>query len=295
MVLTHPDFKLDQPNPYSHVTDAEWWLWLRLHELEPKSLLGGIYANKPGFHNTGNNNEEHYPGNYSILIDRNRRGPWWRNYASALDWTFSDAQKGDYKTINKYSKRLDAACRDPNDPRPDLILYEWYGNTDTDRQVEGYDEYHEKSATSDTSHLWHIHASFFRDACGDFWAMWALLTILMGWSVRQWLDSLPEDIRVKYEPKSPAPAPAPKPVPSGDWVVNIAMSLPVLRRGSGDRHNVRKLQGLLLGHNSALGNNFVDGIFGPKTEDAVKRFQRAYGLTQDGIVGKNTWSYLFVK
>lgn len=32
----------------------------------------------------------------------------------------------------------------------------------------------------------------------------------------------------------------------------------------------------------------VDGIYGPKTKEAVKYFQRKNGLTVDGIVGKNT-------
>ncbi len=36
----------------------------------------------------------------------------------------------------------------------------------------------------------------------------------------------------------------------------------------------------------------VDGIFGPKTEAAVKQFQKAKRLESDGMVGKDTWSSL---
>ena len=33
-----------------------------------------------------------------------------------------------------------------------------------------------------------------------------------------------------------------------------------------------------------------DGVVGPATEEAVKTFQRSFGLTQDGSVGVRTWS-----
>lgn len=33
----------------------------------------------------------------------------------------------------------------------------------------------------------------------------------------------------------------------------------------------------------------ADGIFGSRTENAVRAFQRIFGLTEDGIVGKGTW------
>ncbi|HZI14036.1 MAG TPA: peptidoglycan-binding domain-containing protein, partial [Myxococcus sp.] len=37
-----------------------------------------------------------------------------------------------------------------------------------------------------------------------------------------------------------------------------------------------------------------DGIFGDKLEGAVKKFQRAFGLKADGVVGKGTWRMLGV-
>lgn len=52
----------------------------------------------------------------------------------------------------------------------------------------------------------------------------------------------------------------------------------------------KTLQGALICH--GYSTNGFDGIFGSGTESAVKKFQKAKGLTQDGIAGKNTWTKL---
>ena len=44
---------------------------------------------------------------------------------------------------------------------------------------------------------------------------------------------------------------------------------------------------------SALNDVGVDGIFGPSTTAAVKKFQSYFGLASDGIVGRATWSKLY--
>lgn len=61
---------------------------------------------------------------------------------------------------------------------------------------------------------------------------------------------------------------------------------PMLRIGS-TSDSVRYLQVCLdkLGYKPGQ----IDGIFGSKTETAVKAFQKAKGLVVDGIVGEKTW------
>lgn len=63
---------------------------------------------------------------------------------------------------------------------------------------------------------------------------------------------------------------------------------PLLRRGSTGAM-VKTLQRALNNRGEKLS---VDGIFGPKTEAAVKRFQRAKKLVVDGLVGPRTWAAL---
>jgi peptidoglycan hydrolase-like protein with peptidoglycan-binding domain len=64
------------------------------------------------------------------------------------------------------------------------------------------------------------------------------------------------------------------------------MAEPVLKKGSNDPA-VRDLQEAL----KALGYDVgpVDGVFGVKTEGAVKKFQQAREIAVDGVVGRVTW------
>ena len=77
-------------------------------------------------------------------------------------------------------------------------------------------------------------------------------------------------------------------------IANLEASYPgfALRKGNGGR-DVAVIQVAL----NQISQNYpsipkiypVDGIFGEQTENAVKRFQRIFNLTEDGIVGKTTW------
>lgn len=195
-----PDFTLPTPNPNpNRITDALWWLVCMREALEPElSANGGTYGNKPGSHNIGANLPDHGEGDprtdHSIRHAWNRSGPWWKTKTAAHDWTFRDAQRGDYRTINKYTRRMIAAMSDPDDLRPDQVVFYTLGNTDTDTVTEGYNELKNGPEYSgDTTHAWHRHDSFFRNIVGDFQAMWKVLTIDMGWTYAQWQQSITEE------------------------------------------------------------------------------------------------------
>ena len=73
-------------------------------------------------------------------------------------------------------------------------------------------------------------------------------------------------------------APAPTIIPAVD-----PQNRPTLRRGATGKL-VERLQTRLGIH--------VDGDFGPRTEAAVRQFQRDKGLVPDGIVGPKSWSII---
>lgn len=65
--------------------------------------------------------------------------------------------------------------------------------------------------------------------------------------------------------------------------------MPVIKKGSkGDWVVIAQGRLVVAGYKIE-----VDGVFGPKTEEAVKKYQADHHLTVDGIIGKNTWSALY--
>jgi peptidoglycan hydrolase-like protein with peptidoglycan-binding domain len=60
-----------------------------------------------------------------------------------------------------------------------------------------------------------------------------------------------------------------------------------LKNGS-KGENVKKVQQMLRELGYGIGSAGVDGIFGKDTENAVKKFQKDWGLSVDGIVGNQT-------
>ena len=108
-----------------------------------------------------------------------------------------------------------------------------------------------------------------------------------------------------------APVPTPTPKPSGDdWIRCLQIELnnqlgkdlvvdgikgpktlnacPTVKKGA--KGNITRLIQERL--NSVGFNLTLDGIFGENTKKAVKVFQKNRELTEDGIVGPNTWEYL---
>lgn len=113
--------------------------------------------------------------------------------------------------------------------------------------------------TGSNPHTMHVHVSFSRNRAGfDSTAPWAFLGAAV--------------------PRPPAP-----PKPSGRATI---------RKGSTGQL-VRDLQTRLRTRYPLYAKNVAtDGQFGPKTDAAVREFQRRSRLAVDGIVGPRTWAAL---
>lgn len=85
------------------------------------------------------------------------------------------------------------------------------------------------------------------------------------------------------EPPKPPEPPPPSPKPTKRH--------PTIRKGSSGSA-VKECQNDLISLGYDVGPKGADGKFGAQTLAAVKKFQKAEGLKQDGIVGAKTWGAL---
>ena len=93
-----------------------------------------------------------------------------------------------------------------------------------------------------------------------------------------------QDETIPVEPQKPAQEAQEKP-----QTESVVYDMKTLRKGS-QGMQVMVLQYILNAKGYEAGKE--DGIFGNNTLAAVKAFQKAYGLSVDGVVGKNTWTKL---
>lgn len=174
---------MTNPNP-ARITDELWRFRTACLALEPGTADqdGGIYADKPGYHNTRAANAS---DNYSVRDAPDKLGP--SDKASAWDWTFITAQNGDLSRISIYGKRMRAAWT-IRDPRCN-VLREFLGQTDTDQSVvgEGLDFRYHTTRTPDSSHEWHDHFSFVRAYVAVPMALEGVLSVLKGESLTDYL------------------------------------------------------------------------------------------------------------
>jgi hypothetical protein len=106
---------------------------------------------------------------------------------------------------------------------------------------------------------------------------------------RRTLDVNGRYIRGYGVPKYDTEAVVDKPTTTKTEVCTVEVK--VLRKGAkGD--NVKALQILLIGRGYSCGSYGADGSFGAATYNAVTAFQKAKGLSVDGICGPMTWNKL---
>lgn len=167
-----------------------------------------------------------------------------------------------------------------------------YANRDI-RGFAGHKSYHAwglaidldalKNALGSRRHSWPSDIAQIAADCGLFWG--GLFQNRPDPMHFEFQGSRAQALEVAARLLAPRPRPIPKPVePQEDPVAKLPLLVP-------DSHgdDVRTLQGLL---NARKFGVALDGDFGPKTTDAVRRFQKRRGLAVDGKVGRETWTEL---
>lgn len=208
------------------------------------------------------------PDDYSVVRpdDRTGRGP--DDGAAGIDITMS---RRDMITA---TARLGAAFRDADDPRRKYLNAA--NGWDGDGPAVRLDFYARRRSEASPDHRWHLHLEKRRRYIRARVANAAILSILRGDTVREWLTERGVE---------PAAAPGrrtmkPPPYPGR-----------ILRRNDRQTHPdpaVRQWQQRMRERGwTSIGK--ADGLPGEKFGRVVKAWQRTIGVKPDGLVGPKTW------
>jgi len=206
--------------------------------------------------------EDNASDNYSMVRPDDRYGPV--NAASAIDMGLSRTDM-----IN-CTRRLVAAYNNPTDPRRKYVnaFNGWLGSGDATR----YDFYARKTKTATDDHKTHIHLEFRRRFCNSAVAMGAVLSILRGDTVAQYLGVIGAKPAALVKAKPP-------PYPGHAFKRDDRMKP--------DANLARWQRQMIARGWRSIGA--ADGVFGAKTETVVRLFQAACQVAVDGEIGPVTW------
>lgn len=247
--------------------------WAKLFKSAKLSGIVGdrAHAARGGYHISREDNPH---GNYSIIRVDDQYGP--SDAAAAVDMDLSSAD------MVLCTKRLVAAYRSSTDPRRKYLngFNGWDGSGSATR----FDFVAKKASTASADHKWHVHLEIRRRYLNQPSAMKAILSILAGESVGQFMGA----IGVTPAPKSMATGKVLLTAPP--WPGRVFKKDPNMKPSS----DLKKWQARMIERGwKSIGA--ADGIFGDKTDAVVKSFQTACRLTPDGEIGARTWSMAWAR
>ncbi len=106
-------------------------------------------------------------------------------------------------------------------------------------------------------------------------------------SIEKELKALNGEKSSASKPVKTAPSTKPK-TNTSKKAYNLPSGILKITKGAGVKALQEALADLFCYPDKWAKNNDIDGYYGPKTADAVKRFQLMYGLVADGVYGPKT-------
>jgi hypothetical protein len=254
--------------------------WEKINQGKCSGIVGDLaHRVRGGYHISRIDNPR---GNYSIVRPQDRSGGP-DDCATAVDMSMTRTH------MIICTARLVACYNDAADPRRKYInAFNGWTGTGTARRWDVYAQY-TTAATDD--HKWHVHLEIRRAYAESQIAATAVLSVLRGQSVAAYLRSV--GVAPPARPPSlaaPKPAPAARPprLPERKAPPTPARTLARNDKQAKPDANVKAWQQRMITRGwKSIGK--ADGMFGPKTESVVKRFQARCRIQVDGRIGPVTW------